>query len=1068
MRGDFTRWTFNRHKHYTGVLNQQGRVALDADWNEQIAIEHDDARTGRADMIGLCGGPQGQAGFEIVVSSSGLQVTSGRYYVAGIRVENEQTVAITAQPDLPVTSLAQVAGLAVDATLPAGIYLAYLDVWERHITALEDPAIREVALGGPDTTTRLQVMAQVRLLHVGDVGMPLNCATANAAWEALLAGSSGQLEARTVPSDQATSPCIVPAQAGYSGLENQLYRVEVHRVISATQIALKWSRENGSVVVGWNGQDVLNPNRLIVQSVGRDETLGLTPNHWVELTDDAREKRGESGVLVKIVQIDGHIVTIDPAGQTINYNAFGPNPKLRRWDMPATISNGAIIATTNATAWTELEHGVQIRLTAGSFRPGDYWLIPARAVTGDIEWPRAASGQPVPQQPRGTRHTYCKLALLEFNNGSWSKRSDCRHLFPPLTEMIRFYAVGGDGQETLPGDMLPQPLQVAVMNGQQPVNNARVRFRLVPETAAGLLSASGVTGQSIDVTTAISGIYSCAWQLGPTAQSQRVEAFLEAIDGKPLLDSTGQPLIPRVFFNANLSRASQVAYEPHPDTCPDLAAARTVQAALDILCRRPRGSGCCVTIGETGVFPNLDTAIKELLARGERHLCLCLLPGVHESSGLRLELSPTASPLHIEVKGCGNATNLRLSGPFVLQGIDSITLRELAINVTFVPSDGGAAITCARCPQVTITDCTITGLSAAGQITEQSFRPGGALIAITDSDTVQISHNTIAVATPQYTFEPIRELFNKLEIASLNELFTDDQRTVDSEWRGLALQVAEDVAALDRERRSEIARALQDINLRSTFSAGETLQFFKLILALTAADPRFEVIFDLLFDLRLAAVKARPGTALMLHQRRSFANQQLTTMAELLDEADTIMLDQNRIAGEVSLYGLPAPFNASTPQIAALQSLKRREESRIAIAFALLGTIHIRSNHLTRLTIGFELLTELQRTAATQDIVNLSSDVCTRLIIDGNIFEGVASLILSRQLIIQANIFTAMAALPNTRSSSVAVGTGSSLVGVCLSDVTTMTGNQGANLDDQLINIARLTALAANAQIQII
>ena len=38
-----------------------------------------------------------------------------------------------------------------------GIYLAYLDVWDRHITYLEDPDIQESALGGPDTTTRVQI-----------------------------------------------------------------------------------------------------------------------------------------------------------------------------------------------------------------------------------------------------------------------------------------------------------------------------------------------------------------------------------------------------------------------------------------------------------------------------------------------------------------------------------------------------------------------------------------------------------------------------------------------------------------------------------------------------------------------------------------------------------------------------------------------------------------------------------------------------------------------------------------------------------------------------------------------
>ena len=39
MKGDFSRIRFNPAKQYTTVLEQQGRVALDADANEQCAID---------------------------------------------------------------------------------------------------------------------------------------------------------------------------------------------------------------------------------------------------------------------------------------------------------------------------------------------------------------------------------------------------------------------------------------------------------------------------------------------------------------------------------------------------------------------------------------------------------------------------------------------------------------------------------------------------------------------------------------------------------------------------------------------------------------------------------------------------------------------------------------------------------------------------------------------------------------------------------------------------------------------------------------------------------------------
>jgi len=57
MRGDFSRIRFEPNKHYTSVLEQQGRVALDADYNEQRAIDETLRRTEIIDVIGPFGGP---------------------------------------------------------------------------------------------------------------------------------------------------------------------------------------------------------------------------------------------------------------------------------------------------------------------------------------------------------------------------------------------------------------------------------------------------------------------------------------------------------------------------------------------------------------------------------------------------------------------------------------------------------------------------------------------------------------------------------------------------------------------------------------------------------------------------------------------------------------------------------------------------------------------------------------------------------------------------------------------------------------------------------------------------
>ncbi len=57
MKGDFTRLTFDREKHYRGVLMQQGRVQLDSDWNEQVQIAEHRYSTFLGDLVGQNGAP---------------------------------------------------------------------------------------------------------------------------------------------------------------------------------------------------------------------------------------------------------------------------------------------------------------------------------------------------------------------------------------------------------------------------------------------------------------------------------------------------------------------------------------------------------------------------------------------------------------------------------------------------------------------------------------------------------------------------------------------------------------------------------------------------------------------------------------------------------------------------------------------------------------------------------------------------------------------------------------------------------------------------------------------------
>src|ERR1044072_10028956 len=94
MPGDYSQKIFNRLKHYSGVLIQQGRVQLDADWNEQLDIQQYRTHTETIDLIGPSGVPKKGNGFKISVQPGGtdLVIAPGRLYVSGLLCELDPAV----------------------------------------------------------------------------------------------------------------------------------------------------------------------------------------------------------------------------------------------------------------------------------------------------------------------------------------------------------------------------------------------------------------------------------------------------------------------------------------------------------------------------------------------------------------------------------------------------------------------------------------------------------------------------------------------------------------------------------------------------------------------------------------------------------------------------------------------------------------------------------------------------------------------------------------------------------------------------------------------------------------
>ncbi len=92
--------------------------------------------------------------------------------------------------------------------------------------------------------------------------------------------------------------------------------------------------------------------------------------------------------LLKVTDIDrtAMVVTLSEAPNGSIGQAPLKHPLLRRWDTNAA---NIVEATSADDAWLDLEDGIQIQFQHGAkYRSGDYWLIPARVATGNIEWPQ--------------------------------------------------------------------------------------------------------------------------------------------------------------------------------------------------------------------------------------------------------------------------------------------------------------------------------------------------------------------------------------------------------------------------------------------------------------------------------------------------------------------------------------------------------------------------------------------------------------------------------------------------------------------------------------------------------
>src|SRR5437588_6611079 len=97
MASDRARLSFDRSRQWRGVIAQQGRVTVEADWNEAVAIDDFESSEALMDINGRVGTPDD--GYAVSIVGNDVQVGKGTMYVGGERVWIDDDILYSHQLD---------------------------------------------------------------------------------------------------------------------------------------------------------------------------------------------------------------------------------------------------------------------------------------------------------------------------------------------------------------------------------------------------------------------------------------------------------------------------------------------------------------------------------------------------------------------------------------------------------------------------------------------------------------------------------------------------------------------------------------------------------------------------------------------------------------------------------------------------------------------------------------------------------------------------------------------------------------------------------------------------------
>lgn len=450
MRGDFSSfWNKEDKLNFNGVLHQQGRVLLDRDWNAQTEILNDWQEIAAQDIIGarVAAVPwEAKESFKVtkakITSATKIEVwiNKGHVWADGLLIhlnENIKREATYLEPPVqkPQAQISEIANGVRDAVV--------LEAWHEELNAFQQPKLLvEPALGGVDTTERMQTAFRFRLYRMG------KDETCDSIIEKLnKQHDKGRLTVTLQPDNQVDKDCPVVSDGGYTGFEHRLCRVEIARTNRAGQTWFKWSQFNGGLV----GRGTFDNTNRVVKIEANSNAIhhsGLN-NFYLETLEFDEEQnfwRVQFGARVSL-DIGNNTLKLPQAAQEAADVFFGSvatmdqkNVFFRLWNDIRQIKD----ANEN-----ELQDGIFLKfdtLDAEKYTAHDYWTFEVRA--GDVEnnqveiignKPTLVNNKP----PEGIFYHRVPLAELNWQSGAVGSEitfdsgfiEDCRRIFQPLTKL---------------------------------------------------------------------------------------------------------------------------------------------------------------------------------------------------------------------------------------------------------------------------------------------------------------------------------------------------------------------------------------------------------------------------------------------------------------------------------------------------------------------------------------------------------------------------------------------------------------------------------------------------------